>query len=56
MPFNNYKVNFYIKKTSLTGPNVIKLFCPQFTDFRNKLECLFLASLSGLIFGGKAGA
>ncbi len=26
------------------GSNVKKLFCPQFTNFRNKLECLSLAS------------
>jgi hypothetical protein len=26
------------------GPNVIKLFRPKFTNFRNKLECLSLAS------------
>ncbi len=26
------------------GPNVVKLFCPQNTDFRNKLEYLSLAS------------
>jgi len=32
-----------------SGANVIKLFCPKFTDFRYKLECLFLASLSNLV-------
>jgi hypothetical protein len=24
----------------LAGPNVIKLFCPQLTNFCNKVECL----------------
>jgi hypothetical protein len=28
-----------------TGANVINFFCPQFTNFHNKLECLSLASL-----------
>ncbi len=28
------------------GANVIKLFCPQFNNFRNKLDCLPLASSS----------
>ncbi len=32
-----------------SGNNVIKLFCPKFTDFRNKLEGLSLASLSSLV-------
>jgi hypothetical protein len=35
------------KKVFITftpGGNVIKLFCPLFTDFRNKLECLSLGS------------
>ncbi len=27
-----------------SGPNVIKLFCPLFTDFCTELECLTLAS------------
>ncbi len=31
------------------GAIVIKLFCPYFTDFRNKLVCLSLASLSSLV-------
>ncbi len=31
------------------GPNVIKLLCLQFTNFCNKLECLFLANFSGLV-------
>jgi hypothetical protein len=30
------------------GGNFLKLFCPSFTKFRNKLECLSLASLSWL--------
>ncbi len=31
-------------QTSPSGDNIIKLFCPWFADFRNKLECLSLAS------------
>jgi hypothetical protein len=31
------------------GPNVIKLFCPYFMIFRNKLDCLFLAILFSLV-------
>ncbi len=39
------------------GANVLKLFCPQFTDFRNKLV-FFPAKLlqPSLMFAGKAGA
>jgi hypothetical protein len=29
--------------------NVVKRFCPSFTNFRNKLECLCLASFSSLV-------
>ncbi len=29
----------------LMRSDVIKLFCPRFTDFGNKLECLSLANL-----------
>ncbi len=31
------------------GVDVIKLFCPQITDFRNKLECLSLVSFSSIV-------
>ncbi len=37
------------RKQLRPGDNVIKLFCPQFKNFCNKLECLFLASFSSLI-------
>ncbi len=30
-------------------PTVIKLFCPSFTKFPDKLECLFLARFSSLV-------
>ncbi len=30
--------------------HVMKLFCPKFTNVRNKLECLFLTSLSSLVY------
>jgi hypothetical protein len=32
-----------------TGPNVIKLYRPQLTKFRNKLECLSLAGLTSVV-------
>ncbi len=35
--------------SSTPGPNVIKLFCPLFTSFHNKLECLSLASFYNLV-------
>ncbi len=40
------------------GPNVIKLFCPQFTDFHNKLDCFVPGKpfQPSLMFVGKAGA
>ncbi len=38
------------KMAKRSGANVTKLFCLQFTDFRNKLECLSLASLSSLFY------
>ena len=28
---------------------LLNFFCPQFTDFRNKPECLLLASFSSLV-------
>jgi hypothetical protein len=31
------------------GTNVIKLFYPYLADFRNKIECLPLASIAGLV-------
>jgi hypothetical protein len=31
------------------GVNVIKLLLSTITDFRNKLECLFLASIADLV-------
>jgi len=34
----------------IPGTNVIKLFCPLFTNFRNKLYCLSLASFSNLFY------
>jgi hypothetical protein len=36
-------------KTLTPGANVIKLFCPLLTDFRNKLECLYLSSIISLV-------
>jgi hypothetical protein len=42
---------------SLPGVNVIKLFCPQFTNFCSKLECLSSARfLPNLIFASKVEA
>jgi hypothetical protein len=40
----------------LPRANVIKLFPPKFTNFRNKLECLSVASFSSQVkwLGGKA--
>ncbi len=35
----------HFKVTEGPGANVIKLLCPKFTNFRNKLEYLSLASL-----------
>jgi hypothetical protein len=37
------------KVTVCAGANVIKLFCPQFGDFRSKLERFSLSSLSSLV-------
>jgi hypothetical protein len=37
------------KRQICSGANVIKLFCPQFTDFRNKLECLSPASVHSIV-------
>jgi hypothetical protein len=33
----------------LSGEDVIKLFCPEFTSFHTKLECLSLSRLSSLV-------
>jgi hypothetical protein len=41
------KVKFWRRLTP--GSNVIKLFRSQVTNFRNKLECVRLASLSSLV-------
>ncbi len=43
----NYKrLHLQVKRDQLNRPwpYIIKLFCPQFTNFRNKLDCLSLAS------------
>ncbi len=34
----------------LPGPNVIKLFCQQFTNFHNKVKCSSLASFASLVY------
>jgi len=40
-PYRNGRISTVdlLVATSL-GPNVMKLFCPYFTDFSSKLECL----------------
>jgi hypothetical protein len=45
-----------LPKSEAPGPNVIKLFCLQFTNFRNKLECFVPGKLfqPNLMIVGKA--
>jgi hypothetical protein len=38
--------------TLTPGTNVIRLFCPSYTNFRDKLECLSLASIASLLCVG----
>jgi hypothetical protein len=42
-------LNIEYKRKVMSGVNIIKLFCPSFTNFSNKLECLSLVSLSSLV-------
>jgi len=51
MKIRKLRINFFI--IFATGVNVIKLFTAviyEFTNFRNKLECLSLTNLPNLVY------
>jgi hypothetical protein len=48
--FNKRVITVGMPSECTSGTNVIKLFCPQFINFRNKLKCLFLAGFSSSLW------